>query len=134
MPETKSPIRTLRFRKLLARLLLITVGVVTALLIAEGFLRLVGYSGNLYRHDDVIGATLRPGAASWFTREGRDYIRINSDGLRDREHGIAKPPDTFRIAVLGDSYAEAKQVPMQKAFWSIMESNWRVRALSNQRQ
>ncbi len=32
-----------------------------------------------------------------------------------------KPPDTLRIAVLGDSYAEALQVPLEKAFWSVME-------------
>jgi hypothetical protein len=99
-----------------------TAGVVMALLITEGVLRLVGYSGNFYRHDEVIGATLRPGAEGWWTREGRDYIRINSDGLRDREHSITKPANTFRIAVLGDSYAQALQLPMQKAFWSVMES------------
>jgi len=99
---------------------------------AEGFLRLVGYSGNFYRHDDVIGVTHRPGAEGWFTREGRDYIRINSDGLRDREHSITKPANMFRIAVLGDSYAQALQLPMEKAFWSIMESKLRsCPALSN---
>jgi hypothetical protein len=100
--------------------------VVTALLIAEAFLRLTGYApGNFFRRDDVIGATHRPGAEGWWTREGREYIRINSDGLRDREHTITKPANTFRIAVLGDSYAQAFQLPMQKAFWSIMESRLR---------
>jgi len=124
----------MKLRKLTARLLLITLGVVTALLIAEAFLRLIGYStGNFFRRDDVIGATHRPGAEGWWTREGRDYIRINSDGLRNREHAVTKPANTFRIAVLGDSYAEAFQLPMQKAFWSIMESRLRsCAALSNQ--
>ena len=126
--------RRMKLRRLTARLLLITLGVVAALLIAEVFLRLIGYStGNFFRRDDVIGATHRPGAEGWWTREGRDYIRINSDGLRDREHAITKPANTFRIAVLGDSFAEAFQLPMQKAFWSIMESKLRsCAALSNQ--
>ena len=34
------------------------------------------------------------------------YVRINDDGLRDRAHTKEKPANTFRIAVLGDSYAE----------------------------
>jgi hypothetical protein len=104
-------------------------------LIAEAGLRLVGYStGNFYRRDDLIGVTHRPGAEGWWTREGRDYIRINSDGLRDREHPIAKPANTFRIAILGDSYAEAIQLPMQLAFWSIMESRLQsCAAVANER-
>src|SRR4029078_8121917 len=46
---------------------------------------------------------------------------INSAGLRDREHPYAKPPNTFRIAVVGDSYPEAFPVEMQDAFWVLME-------------
>jgi lysophospholipase L1-like esterase len=112
-----------RFKHVIARLFLIAAGVVVAFLLFEAFLRIVGYSsGTFYRRDDVIGATLRPGAEGWWTREGHDYIRINSDGLRDREHSLRKPANTYRIAVLGDSYAEALQLPMQKAFWSVMES------------
>ena len=132
--KSKKSAPRLRFRSLLAKLLLIAVALSFAFLIAEGFLRLVGYSSaNFYRRDQILGATLRPGAHGWWTREGRDYIRINSDGLRDREHSINKPPNTFRIAVLGDSYAEALQLPMQQAFWSIMESRLRgCAAMSNQ--
>ena len=48
-------------------------------------------------------------------------MRINSQGLRDREHPKAKPPNTLRIAVLGDSYPEAFQLPMENAFWAVME-------------
>lgn len=48
-------------------------------------------------------------------------MSINGDGSRDREHSIIKPPDTFRIAVLGDSFAEAFQVDREKAFWAVME-------------
>jgi len=62
-----------------------------------------------------------PNAEGWFRSEGNAYIRISSDGLRDREHTRSKPPGTLRIAVLGDSYAEALQVPMDQTFWSVME-------------
>ena len=49
------------------------------------------------------------------------YVRINSDGLRDREHSIAKKPGALRIAVLGDSFAEAIEVPLEKPFWAVLE-------------
>src|SRR4051794_12570238 len=71
--------RRMKLRRLTARLLLITLGVITAPLMAEAFLPLIGHStGNFFRRDDVIGATHRPGAGGWWAREGRDYIRINS--------------------------------------------------------
>ncbi|HEX8145390.1 MAG TPA: SGNH/GDSL hydrolase family protein [Pyrinomonadaceae bacterium] len=99
------------------------VGVLlAALLFAELGLRLVGYSvPSLYMTDTERGLALRPGAEGWWRKEGEAYIKINSDGLRDREHVKQKPPGTLRIAVLGDSWAEAFQVPMEKSFWAVME-------------
>jgi hypothetical protein len=32
-----------------------------------------------------------------------------------------KPPGTFRVAILGDSYAEAMQVDASQAFWAVAE-------------
>ena len=57
----------------------------------------------------------------WYRKEGESYVRINSDGLHDWEHSKNKPPDTIRIAVLGDSYPEALQVTQEQAFWAVME-------------
>jgi hypothetical protein len=95
---------------------------VVAFALAEGALRLVGYSNPSFYHADLdLGVALRPGAEGWWTKEGRAYVHINSKGLRDREHTSEKPANTLRIAVLGDSYAEALQVPMEEAFWAVME-------------
>jgi hypothetical protein len=49
-------------------------------------------------------------------------VTINSAGMRDREHALSKPAGTLRVAVLGDSYAEAFQVPVEKNFCSVLEA------------
>ena len=111
-----------RIRRLLANLLLVCVGLVVGLLMVEVCLRIAGYSyPNFYMPDPDRGIALRPSMEGWYRREGLNYVRINSDGLRDREHSKLKPADTLRIAVIGDSYAEALQVPMENAFWAVME-------------
>ncbi len=90
--------------------------------LAEGMLRLLGVAyPPFYREAAIVGNTHMPGAAGWWTEEGETFVRINSDGLRDREHTFAKPPGTLRIAVLGDSYAEAFQVPLEQTFWATLE-------------
>ena len=97
-------------------------GLVVALALCELLLRLFGVAyPNFYRWDFQLGAALRPGVSGWWTREGRANIRINSRGLRDREHELDKPAGVYRIAILGDSYAEAFQVPMERTFWSVLE-------------
>jgi len=110
-----------RIRKLLAKLLLVFIGFAIGGVIAEVALRVAGYSfPEFYQRDEVRGVSLLPGAEGWYRKEGEAYIRINSDGLRDREHTITKPEDTFRIAVVGDSYCEAFSVSPEEAFWSVM--------------
>jgi hypothetical protein len=109
--------------RFLTKLRLIPSGFLVGLIIAEVSLRLIGYSyPELYQLDQSRGYCLRPGVEGWYRKEGGSYVRINSDGLRDREHPRTKPADTIRIAVIGDSYAEALQVPMEAAFWSVMEN------------
>ncbi|MDQ2937330.1 MAG: SGNH/GDSL hydrolase family protein [Acidobacteriota bacterium] len=111
-----------RLRLRFGRLLLLFGGILVALLIAEAGLRVSGFRYfNPYMVDQDVGYSLRPGAEGWWEKEGMTYIKINRHGFRDREHTIAKPPGTLRIAVLGDSQTEAFQVPLEKAFWSVME-------------
>lgn len=111
-----------RRRLLWKRLGLVCCGGLVGLLLAEVALRLLGVSFPLpYVPDSACGSRLRPGLCAWYTKEGRAYFRINSAGFRDREHCLEKPPDTFRVAVLGDSYAEALQVDQQETFWAVLE-------------
>jgi len=113
-----SGIRSRRLR----RISLGVVSVCFALLLAEVALRVMGISYPVFRiRDDIRGVALHPGAEGWYRAEGRGFVRINSDGLRDREHGLNKPGDVFRIAVLGDSMAEGNQVPVEQTFWRLLE-------------
>lgn len=86
--------------------------------ISEIALRLIGYSAPYFTQVDArTGFSLRPGASGWQHEEGDAFIQINSAGMRDREHARQKPENTIRIAVLGDSYTEARQIPVEKTFW-----------------
>lgn len=90
-------------------------------LLMELLLRAVGFSSlRLYRTDELIGESLRPHVSGVYREEGHAHVSINADGFRDRPHSLSKPPDTFRIAVLGDSFVEALQVDVDKTFWSLL--------------
>ena len=43
-------------------------------------------------------------------------VRINARGLRDREIGYDKPPQTVRILSLADSFGEALQVDLAETY------------------
>lgn len=75
----------------------------------------------IYRADFYRGASLAPGAEGWIRKEGEAYVKINSGGLRDNEHTVAKRNGMFRVAVLGDSYVAALQVSLEDTFWYKLE-------------
>ncbi len=104
------------------KLLLVVFGLLFGLFMSEIFLRVIGYSYPIFYETDYHrGFALRPGIEGHYQREGQSYVRVNSDGLRDREHSKAKPANTYRIALLGDSFTEAMQVPMEQTYWYLLE-------------
>jgi len=97
---------------------------IIGLLLAEGVLRAANISFPVFdTYDDTRGVSLRPGMQGWYRKEGEAYLRINSLGYRDDEHTLAKSPGTFRIAVLGDSFTEARQVDLDNTFVSLLGRN-----------
>jgi hypothetical protein len=94
--------------RLVHKILLLLGGLAIALLLAEFGLRIVGFSHfNPYIADRELGAALRPNAEGWWRREGATYVTINSQGLGDREHTMAKTQGFIRNSVVGDSFGEA---------------------------
>ena len=115
-------------RRLWKKLLLIPIGLLISLLVVEFGLRIAGFSYPLpYATDHYCASRLRPGFSGWFTSEGSCFVRVNRHGNRDRERSIAKPAGVLRIAVLGDSFAEARQVPIADTFWSVLEQELALR-------
>jgi len=72
--------------------------------------------------DPVLGWSNRPDAPYTHRGEGASSGRINSRGLRDVEHELVKQPGTYRILVLGDSFSEAFQVPLEQSYPRILEA------------
>lgn len=114
-------------RRFLSIAALTTASLVIGLILVEIVLRVFGVGFPLFTQaDQWTGFALRPRAAGWQRDEGSAWVQINAQGMRDREHAMEKPPNTIRIAVLGDSYAEARQVAMGDAFWSVLERTMQV--------
>lgn len=104
------------------RLGLLGAGTAFAIGVVEVLLRVFGsYEPNLYQPDEACGWRLTPNVQTVWTKEGFSHITINSMGFRDREHSLEKPAGAIRIAVLGDSYIEALQVPLEDSFIMRLE-------------
>jgi lysophospholipase L1-like esterase len=116
---------SIRWKKLSINVFLVVASVTIALFVAEIGLRLFGMAyctGNWDRNDRVLGTVFIPGAKGIYTSvNGQVLIEINSLGLRDEEFSIEKPKEEKRILVLGDSYVEALQVPLDQTFLKLLE-------------
>jgi hypothetical protein len=123
--ESGSTVRkSTTFRRVRNRAVLILFGILVGAIFAELGLRVIGFSyPQFYEVDPQLGYALRPNIEGWYRKEGTSYVRINRDGQRDRDHEKTKPPNTYRVAIVGDSYSEAMHVDMDRAFWKVIERN-----------
>lgn len=75
--------------------------------------------------DPDLGHLPRPGWKGRATNMFGSYdtaISINRDGFRDRDHSLETPPQTIRIAFLGDSFTMAQQVEENQCFVRRIET------------
>ncbi|MEW5918987.1 MAG: hypothetical protein AB1762_21465, partial [Gemmatimonadota bacterium] len=70
------------------------------------------------KRSDFLGGELRP---SMQHRLNGKLITTNRWRMRDREYALAKPHDTYRIAVLGPSFVMGSSVSDDETFESILE-------------
>jgi lysophospholipase L1-like esterase len=108
----------------LGRLGALCFGLLLSLIAVEIVLRVLGpylpivnsltSIATFQTYHPVYGFFHRPGASGWIeTPEFTSFVSFNANGLRDRDMPVAKPPGTFRILVLGDSFVEGAQVPAE---------------------
>jgi hypothetical protein len=61
----------------------------------------------------------------WWARDYSVAVRANRMGFRDRERELAKPAGAERVALLGDSFVQAIQVPLEKTAGALLERRLR---------
>jgi lysophospholipase L1-like esterase len=109
-------------RRALGNIPLVCGELLAGLILAEVGLRILGITYPVFdAYDATRGVALKPGKQGWYYGEGGAYVKINSLGYRDVEHTREKPPGVFRIAVLGDSMTEARQVSIADTFCKQLE-------------
>ena len=101
----------------------LAIGIALSVLLAEVVLRIGGIGSPLtYLPNPYYGWSHTPGDE--FQRQTEDRVvdvSINSLGLRDHEYPHDKPDSVKRVLVLGDSFAEALQVPLADTFSKHIE-------------
>lgn len=106
--------------RLLGGLVLAGVGAAMALLMLEAGVRLLHLvPDRFWQPDPRLGTVLIPGARGWWTQEEHEFVvpvQINDAGRRDLDRTLDKPAGTYRILLLGDSFVEALQVPIEQTF------------------
>ena len=127
-----SPPSTSKARSLARRIgiiaALVAFGGVLALVLAEVTLRLVPIPGIAYHSfyfDPVTSGKYYPNTTLIYRgRDGTQVVRhANSWGFPDVEHALTPAPGTLRIGFFGDSYTEARQVPLEQTFFRLVEEN-----------
>lgn len=104
------------------RIALVSGSLLLSVLLAEFLLRLffpidTGRSREHRIPHPVLGWVLEAGASYHnHLPEATVQVTYNDAGWRDVAHSFEKPPGTFRILVLGDSYMEAYSVELEEAF------------------
>jgi lysophospholipase L1-like esterase len=117
-------------RRILANAVALLVGTAACVLMGEGIVRALQLAGRMQRvsvenepsldtratHAELNAALIpSPDPLLGWEPDPHDP-NVNTEGMRDGAVGTDKPPDVFRIAVLGDSYAYGFSVPAAVAF------------------
>lgn len=120
----------LRYRDVLPGLIISAVLLAVGLLGAELYLRRVGMfpvSDSRFpsMFVDKVGFMFKPGDTVKVTN-GRDFWvseKVNSLGFIDGEPAVPKPPGTFRILLVGDSFVEAAQVQIAQKLQTLLAAD-----------
>jgi hypothetical protein len=95
---------------------------VIALLFCESVLFCAGLGEEeIFKFDKKLGFRHFPDKLVTWRSEGFSRSYFNADGMRDPGLTIAKPANTLRIALLGDSMTESLQVPFDQSWGQLIQ-------------
>jgi len=126
-------------RGLLINLSLIIIATLFALFLSEMALRIIGFKplyasperDRFWKYDSLLGWAHEPGQEGIFeTPQFRTVVRINENGLRDRQHLYEPGNDVERILVLGDSFAWGYGVEESERFSQVLEKSLDVEVIN----
>ena len=126
-------------RGILINLSLIVISTLFALVVSEIALRLMGYTplyvsperDQFWKYDPLLGWAHEPGQEGIFeTPQFRTVVRINENGLRDRQHSYERPDDIERVLVIGDSFAWGYGVEESERFSQLLEKSLDVEVIN----
>lgn len=109
------------------KILLVISSFLISLFISEIILRILFPTTTLnYYQNPLIGSALVPNQKGLFvtpTTEYKTEVSVNSHGWPDVGHSYEKPQGTFRIVILGDSFVENWQVPLEQRFFRQLQKS-----------
>jgi lysophospholipase L1-like esterase len=117
-------------KRIAARALLVLVSSVCALGLAEGILRVMHPQQLGVWYSLRNGMVIHPPGTRIHLANFGQTVEFNALGMRDVEHQVDKAPGVFRVLVLGDSFMEALQIPLEASFPRLLER--RLRRLTGQ--
>ncbi len=106
------------------KLLLLAMSTVVILLVLEVGLRMAGFSSADMKDTDTKTGlrVFRPnGTLPYRTACFSNTLKINSRGFHAPEYSDEKASGTRRIVIVGDSFVESVQVPVEKTFWYLLQ-------------
>ncbi len=126
-------------KKVLTNIVLLSISLLFCLLLAEGATRVLQKAGSLPHFDrdslhkgfkqpeETLNAKTVPSDNPVLFHEyDPNDPKINSAGHRGAEFPLEKDPDTFRIAILGDSVAYGFGVELQNTFAMRLQEQLRA--------
>jgi hypothetical protein len=128
-------------RRLLSTILIVVLGVFLALILMEIGFRVFSPQVHpvevahdvLYLDPDPVSGWIHPKNFDFFWNGRNPYciefginVSMNNFGFRADDWTVEKPKDTIRIAVIGDSFIEALQVPEAQTAVKLLEIQLRA--------
>ncbi len=119
MPNKKQS----KLKSILLNLLMTLIVIFVMIVILEIIIRIfLPQNLNYTEFDSTLMFRHIPNFETQYHRqEFSNIITFNSKGLRDYEYSYEKPKGTYRILLVGSSFSQALQVPLNQTYENILE-------------